>query len=117
MSVLLLVLAAVLTVLAGGLASVDAAISAFSRARAEELDEEGRGGAARLASILDDPARYINSVLLLRIVAETAAVVLFAVVVIGAVGTGWAKVLLAVVVMIVLAGSFVPASVNTSRHI
>ena len=39
MSVLLLVLAAVLTVLAGGLASVDAAISAFSRARAEELDD------------------------------------------------------------------------------
>lgn len=102
MSVLLLVLAAVLTILAGGLASVDAAISAFSRARAEELDEEGRGGAARLASILEDPARYINSVLLLRIVAETAAVVLFAVVVIGAVGTGWPRVLLAVVVMSVV---------------
>ncbi len=110
MSVLLLVLAAVLTVLAGGLASVDAAISAFSRARAEELDEEGRGGAARLASILDDPARYINSVLLLRIVAETAAVVLFAVVVIGAVGTGWPKVLLAVVVMSVV--SFVAIGVG-----
>ncbi len=108
MTVLLLGLTALLTVLAGALASVDAAISAFSRARAEELHEEGRAGASRLGTILDDPARYINSVLLMRIVAETAAVVLFAVVVVDA--AEWPRVLITVGVMSVV--SFVAIGVG-----
>ena len=70
------VLAAVLTAFAGVLAAVDAALSSFSRARAKELVEEQRTGADRLLTILDEPARYLNCVLLLRVVCETAAVVL-----------------------------------------
>jgi CBS domain containing-hemolysin-like protein len=69
-------LAAVLTAFAGVLAAVDAALSSFSRARAKELVEEQRTGAGRLVTILDEPARYLNCVLLLRVVCETAAVVL-----------------------------------------
>lgn len=69
-------LAAVLTAFAGVLAAVDAALSSFSRARAKELVEEQRTGAGRLVTILDEPARYLNCVLLLRVVSETAAVVL-----------------------------------------
>jgi CBS domain containing-hemolysin-like protein len=69
-------LAAVLTAFAGVLAAVDAALSSFSRARAKELVEEQRTGAGRLLTILDEPARYLNCVLLLRVVCETAAVVL-----------------------------------------
>src|SRR5688572_13723235 len=67
--------AAALTVLAGLLAAVDAALSSFSRARARELVEEERAGATRLLRILDEPARYLNCVLLLRVICETAAVV------------------------------------------
>src|SRR5690606_8095804 len=40
-----LLLAAVLALVAGLLVSIDAAISAFSKARAEELAESGHGGA------------------------------------------------------------------------
>jgi CBS domain containing-hemolysin-like protein len=65
-----------LTIAAGILAAVDAALSSFSRARAKELVEEPRAGATRLMTILDEPARYLNCVLLLRVLAETAAVVL-----------------------------------------
>jgi len=68
--------AAVLTVFAGVLAAVDAALSSFSRARARELVEEQRTGASRLVTILDEPARYLNDVLLMRVVCETASVVL-----------------------------------------
>ena len=75
--------AAVLTVLAGFLAAVDAALSSFSRARARELVEEERAGATRLLRILDEPARYLNCVLLLRVICETAAVVFGTLLVVG----------------------------------
>ncbi|MFL6090494.1 MAG: hemolysin family protein [Aeromicrobium sp.] len=75
--ILLVVAAAVLITVAGLLAAVDSALSSFSRARARELEEEEhRSGASRLVQILDDPARYLNSILFLRVVCETAAVVL-----------------------------------------
>ncbi len=75
-----IVVSVALALVAGTLASVDAAISAFSKARAEELEDEGRGGAGRLAQILEDPAPYLNSVLLVRVLAETSSVVLVALV-------------------------------------
>jgi CBS domain containing-hemolysin-like protein len=71
-----LVSAAVLVLLAGLFSAADAALAGFSRARAEELRGEGRPGAARLVMILDDPARYLNTALLLRLLCEIAAIVL-----------------------------------------
>ncbi|MET0767023.1 MAG: DUF21 domain-containing protein, partial [Aeromicrobium sp.] len=76
-----IVLAIFLVVLAGLLVAVEAAISTFSKARADELTEAGVGGAKRLVRILEDPAPYLNSVLLLRIVAETTGIVLVAAIV------------------------------------
>ena len=65
--------AAVLVVLAGLFSAADAALGGFSRARAEELEAEGRAGATRLrACSLDDPARYLNTALLLRLLCEIA---------------------------------------------
>ncbi|AWB91778.1 hemolysin family protein [Aeromicrobium chenweiae] len=93
------VLSVVLAVAAGTLASVDAAISAFSKARAEELEDEGRSGATRLSRILEDPAPYLNSVLLLRVIAETASIVLAALVVADELDGLWTRALVAVVVM------------------
>ena len=54
--VLLVVLAALLTAL-------EAALSTFSRARALELQHEGRPGAVKLLRLLDDPPRHLNVVL------------------------------------------------------
>ncbi|MGN0065686.1 MAG: hemolysin family protein [Nocardioides sp.] len=68
--------AVVLIAGAGVFSAVDAAISGFSRARAAELRDQGRPGAAGLVAVLAEPARYLNTVLLLRLLLETAAIVL-----------------------------------------
>ena len=103
MSGLSLVIAVALAALAGTFASIDAAISAFSKARAEELrDEDKRVGAARLVRMLDDPAPYINTMLLLRVVCETAAVVLVAFYVADRVDGVWSRSALAIGIMAVV---------------
>ena len=94
--------AAALTVLAGVLAAVDAALSSFSRARARELVEEQRSGASRLVTILDEPARYLNCVLLMRVVCETAAVVLVTLAVVELVAVAlpfWALICIAILAL------------------
>ena len=74
----LVIAAALLVVVAGLFSSADAALSSFSKARAEELVEQGRPGGNRLLRILEDPARYLNSALLLRMLCEILAIVLVA---------------------------------------
>ncbi|MFD1826395.1 MULTISPECIES: hemolysin family protein [Mumia] len=106
----LVVLAVALVGLAGLLASVDAALSTFSKARADELVAEGRSGATRVARVVRDPAPYINTALLLRIVAETGAVVLVAVMFARAIDGLWQQLLLATLVMSVV--SFVAIGVG-----
>jgi CBS domain containing-hemolysin-like protein len=72
--VLPLVFAAAFVVLAGVFACAEVALSRISRIRVEELVEEGVGGARRLLRLLEDPARPVNIVLLLRLACEVAAV-------------------------------------------
>ncbi|CAA9375855.1 MAG: Magnesium and cobalt efflux protein CorC [uncultured Nocardioides sp.] len=74
----LLVFATLLVLLAGLFSAAEAALAGFSRARAEELLAAGRSGARRLVGLLDDPARYLNTALLLRLLCEIAAIVLVA---------------------------------------
>ncbi|MEJ7633168.1 hemolysin family protein [Aeromicrobium sp.] len=102
MSWLPITVSVALALVAGLLASVDAAISAFSKARAEELEDHGRGGAGRLVRILEDPAAYLNSVLLVRILAETSSVVLVALVVADEVDGLWRRFAVAVAIMVVV---------------
>jgi CBS domain containing-hemolysin-like protein len=98
-----LVTAAALVVLACVFSAADAALTTYSRARAEELVGEGRAGAQRLVALLDDRARYLNTALLLRLLCETGAAVLLTLVVLrwydGAV---WPTILTAVGVMLVV---------------
>jgi CBS domain containing-hemolysin-like protein len=72
----LLVAAAALVLLAGAFSAADGALAAYSRARAEELLEEGRAGARRLVHLLQDAPRYLNTVLLLRLLCEIGAIVI-----------------------------------------
>ncbi len=76
----LLVLAAVLVVVAGLFSSAEAAFSSFSKARAEEISGEGKPGAKRLLRVVEDPARYMNTALFLRLLCEIGAIVLATVV-------------------------------------
>ena len=72
----LTIIAAVLVVLAGLLSAADAALSSFSHARAEEIAAEGRPGSKGLLQILEDSPRYLNTVLLLRLLCEISAIAL-----------------------------------------
>ncbi|GGK62513.1 hemolysin family protein [Nocardia camponoti] len=77
-SVALFVLAAALIGLGGVFAGVDAAINTVSRARLDDMVREDRAGAARLRRIVDDRPRYVNLMVLLRVVSEIAATVVLA---------------------------------------
>ncbi len=76
MTAYLLLVAAVLLVAFGGLmAAADAALGVTSRADLAELGATGRH-ARSLSKIADDPEAHENSVVFIRILAETAAAVL-----------------------------------------
>jgi CBS domain containing-hemolysin-like protein len=98
-----LVTAAALVVLAGSFSAADAALTTYSRARAEELIGEGRAGAKRLVALLDDRARYLNTAILLRLLCETGAAVLLTLVVLRWYdGSVWPTILTAAGVMLVV---------------
>jgi CBS domain containing-hemolysin-like protein len=98
----MIVIAAVLAMVAGIFASADAALSSCSKARAAELVADGRSGARRVLAITEDPPRYLNTVLLLRMAAETASIVLVALVVADTYNATWKRVVLAVGIMVVV---------------
>ena len=99
---ILLAVAVLLVLVAGVLASADAALSKLSRPRAEELARAGRTGAARVVEIAQDPPRYLNTVLLLRILCETTATVLVTLAVVGLLEPTWLQVVVAAGVMVVV---------------
>ncbi|HEU4540107.1 MAG TPA: hemolysin family protein [Jiangellaceae bacterium] len=94
--------AVVLVILAGLMAMAEAALTAFSKARADELVAAGRRGATRLRQLVDDPAPALNTALLLRIAAEITAVVLVAVLLSSIFSVRWQVVLVGALIMIVV---------------
>jgi CBS domain containing-hemolysin-like protein len=100
--VALIVLAALLIPLAGVFAAADAALNSVSRARVDTLVREGRTGARALAAVVADRPRHVNLLLLLRLVAETAATVLLTVGLARLIQPVWAGVLTAAGIMVVV---------------
>jgi CBS domain containing-hemolysin-like protein len=98
----LLVAAAVLVLVAGFFSSVDAALASVSKVRAEELLGEGRGGARRLLMIAEDPPRYLNTALFLRMLCEITAIVMVTEVALGLFPRTLTAVLVTVAVMLVV---------------
>jgi len=108
-----LVVAGLLVALAGLTSAVEAALSSFSKARAEEMESEGRAGAGRVLRVLEDPPRYLNTALFLRMFLEVTAIVLVGVVLLDVVGRvrhtsdvaasdRWWSIALTVVVMLLI---------------
>jgi CBS domain containing-hemolysin-like protein len=98
----LFVVAALLVAVAGLLAGGEAALSRVSRVAAEDLAKEGRRGAARLQQVLEDPARYLNLLTLLRVTAELVATVLVTVAVLDLFDDAWEAVLVAAGSMVIV---------------
>jgi CBS domain containing-hemolysin-like protein len=98
--IVLIVIAAGLVVLAGVLTSVQTAFSAMTKARANELEAAGRSGSARLAMIVNDPARFVNTALLAAVACETTAIVLVTKLVVDLVSPTAAQIAIAAALMI-----------------
>jgi CBS domain containing-hemolysin-like protein len=99
----LLILVVCLVLVAGLLSAADAAISGFSKARAHELDHDGRPGAARLVRILEDAAPFLNTTLFLRLLSEIGGIVIATLMIATAVGNDrWAVVGISVAVMLLV---------------
>ncbi len=89
--VLALIVAVVAEVAAGFLVAIESAVSRTSAARAQELADDDVRGAASLLVVVSDPARYITTVLFVRIVLSVLAVVLAASVIMARIDRpGWA---------------------------
>ncbi len=101
-AVTLLAVAVCLVPLAGLFGAMDAALQRVSPARVEELRRDGIRRAARLEPLLEERARAVALLLLLRIVCEMVAAVLLAVVLVGVLGATWQTVLVAAAVMTVV---------------
>ncbi|MET7298445.1 hemolysin family protein [Embleya sp. NPDC005575] len=110
-SVLQLVVGAiVLVVVAGLFACLETALARISRVRAEELVREGRRGAKRLSTVVQDPARYLNLALLVRVACEVSAAVLVTVVCMEDFAETWQAVLVTIGIMVVV--SYVAVGVS-----
>ncbi len=88
---LLIALVVALVALAAGLAVLESALARISVPASRALAEEGRRGADRLAQLVEERARPLNLLLLLRTVAEIGATVSGVLVVVHAEGEGFAS--------------------------
>ncbi|GCD96454.1 hemolysin family protein [Embleya hyalina] len=106
----LVVGAIVLVVVAGLFACLETALSRISRVRAEELVRAERRGAKRLLTVVQDPARYLNLALLVRVACELSAAVLVTVVCVDDFDETWQAVLVTIGIMVVV--SYVAVGVS-----
>src|SRR5450432_2077347 len=100
--VLLPVSAVVLVFVAGVCAAADAALSRVSRVHVDDYVRDNRRGAMALRKVIAEPPRYLNVVLLLRVIAEMTAAVMVAVWAIGRFGESWDTVLATAASMVVV---------------
>ncbi|WP_067132576.1 hemolysin family protein [Microtetraspora malaysiensis] len=105
--------AVVLIVVGGLIASAETALSRISRVRAEEFVKEGRRGALRLQAIVKDPPRYLNLLLLLRLICELGATVIATLLFIDWLGDEGQAYVAAAVVMVLVSYVIVGVSPRT----
>lgn len=99
---MLLAVAAACVLIAGLLATTEAAMASISRARAERLVAEGRRGAPRLLLVAEDPAVHLNATLFLRIVLEAVATVMVTVVFVQLFELLWQQLLFPALAMVLI---------------
>ncbi|MFF3668252.1 hemolysin family protein [Microtetraspora malaysiensis] len=105
--------AVALIVVGGLIASAETALSRISRVRAEEFVKEGRRGALRLQTIVKDPPRYLNLLLLLRLICELGATVIATLLFIDWLGDQGQAYVAAAVVMVLVSYVIVGVSPRT----
>jgi CBS domain containing-hemolysin-like protein len=104
---------AVLTGIAAFLAAAETGLTRMSRARAMHLREEQRRGSAQLLALVEQPARFLNLVLLLVLVVQFFATALFTSVLNRLVGGGLGVVIAATVMTVI---TFIGAEVAPKTY-
>ncbi|HEV3495407.1 MAG TPA: DUF21 domain-containing protein [Actinomycetes bacterium] len=113
---------AVLTAFAAFLAAAETGLTRISRARAMHLHEEQRRGSTQLLALVENPARFLNLVLLLVLVVQFFATALFTSVMNRVVGGGLGVVIAATVMTVItfigaeVAPRPTPSSTPTGRR-
>ncbi|KZM71919.1 hemolysin family protein [Nocardia terpenica] len=100
-SLIQLLLAILLVPVGGAFAAIDAALVTVSPARVEDMVRADRAGARRLTHIMADRPRYVNLMVLLRLVCEISATVLLAAALDDVFSAGLALLLTAIVMVLV----------------
>jgi CBS domain containing-hemolysin-like protein len=98
----LIAAAILMTLLAGLCVTGEVALARAARIGAQELARTGSRGPTEIEEVLAEGPRYLNSLLLLRVTAETAATVLLTVAFVHWLGSGWHAFLSAAAIMIVV---------------
>jgi CBS domain containing-hemolysin-like protein len=101
-AITMLVVAICLVPLAGLFGAMDAALQRVSKARVEEMRREGVKRADALEEVVQERARHVALLLLLRIACEMVAAVLVTVLFYDLWGSSWQTVLTAAAVMVVV---------------
>ncbi|MFI9505211.1 hemolysin family protein [Nocardia sp. NPDC052566] len=99
--VTLIVLAILLVPVGGVFAAIDSALNTVSPARVDDLVRVDRPGAVRLSRVIADRPRYVNLMVLLRILCEITATVLLAAALITMLEDEWALLITAIVMVLV----------------
>jgi len=73
---LYLVIATIMVLAAAGLVAAETALARVSKATVEQLRKDGNRKAGRLVKLLDDRAKYVNSLLFANLTLSTIAIVL-----------------------------------------
>ncbi|AOW94764.1 hypothetical protein BFN03_10335 [Rhodococcus sp. WMMA185] len=97
----MIALAIVLVPLGGIFAAVDSALNTISSARIVEMAKDDRPGAKRVLRILSDRPRYVNLMVLLRILCEITATVVLVGGLIDLLEPAWALAITAIIMVLV----------------
>src|SRR5664279_6654928 len=111
--VIKLIAAFVAIVVAFVMAAAESSQSRLSRHRAAEIVEEGRRGAAALATIVADSAAHLSAAAFVRVLAESAAAVLITLAVVNSVDDFWPALLISIGLMAVVSFVLVGVSPRT----
>ncbi|HEY0718812.1 MAG TPA: hemolysin family protein [Streptosporangiaceae bacterium] len=98
----LIAAAIVLVLMAGWWASAEATLARLAAMGAEQLAGSGRPASRRLRAVFADLPRYLNILLLLRVICETSATVLVVAAFVHWFGAGWKGFLIALAVMVLV---------------
>ncbi|ESP97033.1 CBS domain-containing protein [Streptomyces sp. GBA 94-10 4N24] len=102
--------AVLLVVVAWLAACAEAGLARVSSFRAEGAVRAGRRGSARLAQVAEDPTRYLNVALLVRVACEMAAAALVTYVCVERISVTWEALAVAIAVMVLV--SYVAVGVS-----